>query len=109
MYDNILLAILPMQFTTNDVEITLLLCTYLVLRLLLLLPLYPSIFPPYVAFALGHSLFKIPLISLLLQEPVNELKSATIEPLSLLSVGICSSPYSLPECSPHEHTLLRVH
>src|SRR5271156_1904598 len=109
MYNDNLLMILSMQFTTNDIK-TLLLGAYPLPYLFLLLSLYLSVFLPYVAFTLGHSLFKIPLISLLLQEPIDELKSATIELLTLLSIDVCpSSYYSLLKCSPCEHTLLRAY
>lgn len=93
-----------MQFNMNDGEIKQLLNARL---LLLHLPL-PLLLPLHVAFALAHRLFKILLISLLLQGPVDALKSATIGPLTLLSaVGVNPCPHNLPVCSLCDHELLR--
>ena len=93
-----------MQFNMNDGEIKQLLNARL---LLLHLPL-PLLLPLHVTFTLARRLFKILLISLLLQGPINALKSATIGPLTLLSaIGMNPCPHNLPVCSLCDHKLLR--
>ena len=87
-----------MQFKMNDEGIKWLLNAHLLL--LLLHRLLPRLL-------LAHPLFKILLISPLLQGPVDALKSATIEPLTLLSIGACPGPYNLPVCSLCGHELRR--